>query len=243
MSRETLVVPVVFPDPELHPVHTSLVKELKNFEILLLGYWEVGEGEDSDEIRDAHQTEAQGILYEIAAEFSKEGVPVDIQLHFGSSDEDERNLRQRVAAQTHATGILLIGNQTLLRRGLVAVRDARDATRLLNVIRRLNPETTLQLEFYHAAETDQEATTAEDDLRELLEQLHEEGFSYADLTTTVEVTDNPEFGIIRQAHNHEFIVMGETEQPDVEDEIFGKTYEHIAEETELPILLGLAEES
>jgi nucleotide-binding universal stress UspA family protein len=242
MGRETLVVPVVFPDPELHPLHTSLVKELENFEILLLGYWEVPAGDDPDEIRDAHQTEAEGILYEIAAEFSKEGAPVDIQLHFGPSGDEERNLRERVAEQTHAAGVLLINNQTLLRRGLVAVGDAHDGSRLLNVIRQLDPETTLQLELYHAAESQEEATAAEDMLRDMLDQLHEAGFSYVDLTETVEVTDNPEVGIIRQARDHEFIMMGETEEPDIKDEIFGETYEYIAEKTELPILLGLAEE-
>lgn len=243
MSRETLVVPVIFPNPELHPLHTSLVKELENFEITLLGYWEVPEDDDPDEIRAAHQTEAEGILYEIAAAFSKEGAPVDIQMHFGSGDDEERNLRQRVAEQTHATGVLLTNNQTLLRRGLVAVGNIHHNSRLLNVIQQLDPETTLQLELYHAAESEEEAADAENILNEMMETLSSSGFSYVDLTKTVEVTDDPEFGIIRQARDHDFIVMGETEELDIEDKIFGETYEYIADETELPILLGLAEEN
>lgn len=76
----------------------------------------------------------------------------------------------------------------------------------------------------------------------MFDELHDAGFPYVELTKTVEVTDDPEFGIIRKARDHEFIVMGETEQPDIGDRTFGETYEYIAEEAELPILLGRAVE-
>ena len=126
----------------------------------------------------------------------------------------------------------------MLRRGLVAVRDERDKSRLMRLIRRLNPETTLELELYHAAESDETAAKVEELLADMFDELHDEGFPYVELRKTVEITDNPEFGIIRRARDHEFIVMGETEQPDIEDQIFGETYEYVSEETELPILLG-----
>ena len=118
MSRETLVVPVEFPEPEPYPVQRCLVKELENFEILLLGYWRVPEGEDPEAVRDAHETEAEAALYEIAAEFSKQGAPVEIQLHFGQSGESERDFPRRLVEQTRASGVLIVPDQQAVARSL-----------------------------------------------------------------------------------------------------------------------------
>jgi len=238
MSTDTVLIPVVFPDPGITPLHDSFVRELRGFEVTLLGYWEVGDGQSPEETRDAHETEAEATLYDLASQFSREGIPTDVQLQFGPAGEEEREFREHVADQTHASAILLSESPTLLRRVLVAVRDENDEARLAELTGALDPETTLRVELYHAAENDEAAARGEELLGEMRQTLHEQGFSDVDLATTVEVTDDPAFGIAQRAREYELVVLGETAQLDVEDRVFGETYEYVAERTDVPILLG-----
>lgn len=238
MPTDTVLIPVVFPDPEITPLHDSFVRELRGFEVTLFGYWEVEDGESLDEARDAHETAAEATLYDLASQFSREGIPTDVQLQFGRAGEEEREFREHIADQIHASAILLSESSTLLRRVLVAIRDEDDGAQLTELTGALDPETTLRVELYHAAESDGAVTHAEEFLAGMRETLHEQGFSDVDLTTTVEVTDDPAFSIAQRARDYELVVLGETAQLDIEDRVFGETYEYIAEQTDVPILLG-----
>lgn len=241
MPRETVLIPVVFPDPELYPLNDSFVRELSGFEVVLFGYWETDE--DPGAAREAHATEAEAVLYELAAQFSREGVPTETQLHFGPAGEEERTLQEEAAAQGHAAGVLLPNRPTLLRRVLVAVRDETDADRLVELVGGLNPDTTLRVELFHVAETEAGVADAEELLAGMRERLRENGFPDVELSTTVEVSDDPEGSILRRSRDAELVVMGETEQPDVADQVFGPRYEYIGEETSLPVLLALNDQN
>ncbi|MDY6779965.1 MAG: hypothetical protein SV760_05360, partial [Halobacteria archaeon] len=175
MSKETLLVPIVFPNPGIHPIHESFVKELSGFDISLLGYWEVDEGKSVEEVREKNETEAEAVLYDLAARFSEQGSSTDIQLYFGPSGEEERNLRDRVVEQTHASAVLFPSRSTLLRKVLVAVKDEDQQDKLVNLVAGLDPDTTLRIELYHAVEDEDELEAAEEMLADMREKLIQEG--------------------------------------------------------------------
>jgi hypothetical protein len=243
MSRETLLIPIVFPDPGVHPIHESFVKELSGFDISLLGYWEVDEDESVEEVREENKTEAEAVLYDLAARFSEQGSSADIQLYFGPPGQEESNLRDRVVEQTHASAVLFPSRSTLLRTVLVAVKDEEQKDKLVSLVTSLDPDTTLRIELYHAVVDEDRSEEAEDMLADMREKLIEKGFPQVELETKTEVITDESLGIRRRATSghYDLVVMGETDDPDTEDKVFGQKYEIVSEETELPIMLSLSD--
>jgi len=60
-SRQTLLIPVVFPDPRAYPLTDSHVEGLEGFDIVVLGYWEVPGGTDPEVARDRRSGESRSV--------------------------------------------------------------------------------------------------------------------------------------------------------------------------------------
>ncbi|MFB6298331.1 MAG: universal stress protein [Salinirussus sp.] len=203
----------------------------------LFGYWEVEAESDIDAAREAHRIEAEAVLYELAAEFSKAGAPTDIQLDFGRPADEEREFRNRVVEETHADAIFVPNPFTSLGRVLAPIRDARNQQQLIEVVAALNEQTVIDIELFHVCEDESMVSEAREMLDGVHEQLTRQGFPELEVKTTVTVSDDPAYAISQRARSHDLIVMGETSKPDYEDQIFGPAYEYVAGRSEDPILV------
>lgn len=243
MSKPTLLLPVVFPDPEFSPVPRSLIEAFSGFDMVLFGYWEVPMEADVGEAREAHRIEADAVLYELAAEFSKAGAKTNIKLHFGPPGDEENQLRDRIAEQTHTDAILVPNPFTSLGRVLAPIRDARNQPELINVIGALNEQAVIDVELFHVCADESATGQAQEMLHGIRDELVGLGFPESEVETTVEVGGDPGFAISERARSHDLVIMGETSEPDFEDRVFGPVYEFVADRSEAPILVVREDES
>lgn len=237
MSRPSLLLPVVFPDPEVHPATSRFFEEFSGFDVTLFGYWEVEAESNIEAAREAHRIEAEAVLYELAAEFSKVGAPADMQLNFGRPGDEESELRDRIVEETHADAVFVPNPFTSLGRVLAPIRDDRNQQQLVEVVAALNEQTVISIELFHVCEDESMVSDAREMLSGIHERLTRRGFPGLEVETTVTVSDDPAYAISQRARSHDLIIMGETSQPDYEDEIFGPAYEHVADRSEDPILV------
>lgn len=235
MSRPTLLLPVVFPDPACYPVSDTFVEEFSGFDVVLFGYWEVPPETDIDAFRDQHQIEADAVLYELAAAFSHAGAQTEIELHFGSAGDDE--LRDEITQQTRADAIFVPKPFTSLGKVLAPIRDARNQPRLVEVVGALNENTVIDIELFHVCSDPSEEHDADEMLAEVRESLLDQGFPGLEVETTVEVNEDPGYAIAQRARRHDLVIMGATDEPDFEDKVFGPVYEYVADRSEDPILV------
>lgn len=235
MSRPTILIPVVFPDPDIYPMDDVNIVGLNGFDIVLFGYWETPEGTTPETAREEHETEAEAVLYDMAAQFSRAGASTDIQLHFGPPGDAEGVLQDRIAAETDVDGILVPNQLTMLNNVLIPLRDTRKRDEIVDFVSAFEKDRIFVLELYHATPDETRVEAAERMLEGVKRMLLDRGFSDNDVEVTVEVTDDPASAVADRARNHNIVVMGETEEVGVEDRFFGPIYDYIAEETETPI--------
>jgi len=235
MDRPTLLIPVFFPDPD--PLVDSNLGGLSGFDVLLFGYWEVPGGATADAVRAEHETEAEAVLYDLAARFSEAGASTDVRLEFGPAGPESRKLRDEVVAETDPDAILFPRRITLLNNVLVPLRDDRKRDRVVEVASAFDRETMFVLELYHAAPDESAVEPAREMLAEVEATLLDTGFSTDAVETTVEVAEDAAAAIVRRARNHNVVVMGETDLPDGRDRVFGPVYRRVAEEADTPIIV------
>lgn len=235
MSRPTLLIPVVFPDPDVYPLDDVNIVGLSGFNVILFGYWETPEGTAPEVAREAHETAAEAVLYDMAAQLSRAGASTDVQLHFGPPGDAEGVLQDRIVAETDADGILVPNKLTMLNNVLVPLRDARKRDEIVDFVSAFDNDRIFVLELYHATSDGASVEAAEQMLEDVKRVLLDRGFSDNDVEVTVEVTDDPASAVADRARNHNIVVMGETEELDDEGRFLGPIYDYIARETETPI--------
>jgi len=236
VSRPTLLIPVVFPEPDLYPMTDIHPEALGSFDVVLSGYWELPEHRSSDEGRETHETEAEAVLYEMAAQFSHAGVSTDVRLQFGPAGTAERH-HQNVVEETGAAGILLAEQLPSLLNVLVPLRGVRHQDEIVDFVSTFDADSLFVVELYHAAPDEAAVDSAEEMLGEVRDTLLSRGFSAADIETTVEVTGDARAAIAARARDHHLVVLGETEEDDAEDQLFGPVCAYIARESETPIVV------
>lgn len=234
-DKQTLLIPVLFPDPEAYPLDDAHLDGLDGFEITLLGYWEVPGGASREHVRERHQTEAEAVLYEMAARFSHAGASTDIRLHFGPGGTEKGELQDRILAETDPNAILIPERITAVHNVLVPLRDDRRLEEIVEFLSVFDQESIFVVELYHATPDETGIEAGEEMLAGVRETLLERGFSPADIEITVEVTDEPADAITRHANNHNAVVIGESEELEVESRFFGPTYEYMNGRTNTPI--------
>lgn len=237
MAKPTLLIPIVFPDPEPYPLTDPYIEGLNGFDIVLFGYWEVPDGTSPEAARDAHETEAEAVLYETAADFSHAGASTDVQLHFGRAGAEEDALQDRIAEEADADGVLIPRRLSMLNNVLVPLRDDRKLDEVVDFVSAFDPETIFVVELYHAAHDASDVGEAETMLEAVKRTLLDRGFSESDLEVTVEVHADAGAAIVDRARNHNIVVMGETEELDDETRFLGPVYRVIAERTDTPIVV------
>lgn len=149
--------------------------------------------------------------------------------------QDLEAIPTAVAEERDVNALLVPNPITHLGRVLIAVRDETFAPSIEQFVETLDEEIIHDLTLLTV--TDSEETEAEEALlSSLKDQLVEAGFSKFSIDTEVVVSDDPSFAISQAAGGHDIIVMGETEESTYE-RVFGKTYESIADQTDIPVVV------
>lgn len=234
MVRQTVLIPVLFPDPTLHPIAESSIVGLDGFDIVLFGYWKLPQNASPETVRETHQTEAEAVLYEMAAKFSHAGTPTEIQLHFGPGDADNRELQNRITDETDPDCVLIADSLTSFHNILVPMRDDRHAEQIVEFVTSFDTDDVFIIELFHVAPDDASTDTGQEMLADVEATLLDRGFSEADIETTVEVDDDPMAAIADRAQNHNIVVTG---QPAGEERLFSPVAEYVDEHTETPIVV------
>lgn len=236
-EKQTLLIPVVFPDPDRDPLTDSHLEGLAGFHIVLLGYWEIPGGTTPELAREKHETAAKAVLYEMAAKFSRAGASTEIQLHFGPGGSERETMQNRIANTVDPDGVLIAEQISSLSNILVPLRDTRNLDSIVDFVSEFDHEAIFALELYHAEIDDSKITQATEMLETVKNTLLERGFTDADIEITVERTDDPGSAIASKADGHNILVMGETEQYDSDARFFGPIYDSITERTETPVVI------
>jgi nucleotide-binding universal stress UspA family protein len=208
---------------------------LNGFDVVLSGYWEIPGGTTAEQARDIHETDADAILYEMAAQLSHAGASTDIELTFGEGGEMEREYQNRLADEIDADAILLADHLPTLHNILVPLRDSRHQEEIVDFVSAFDTNGLFVLELYHVSPDDDAAESAVDMLESVEQTLLERGFTDADIESTVEVADDPKAAIAATAEAHHLVVIGETEQSGVDESLFGPVCRYIAEESSTPV--------
>lgn len=236
-SRPKLLIPVVFPEPKLYPLTETNIRGLDGFDIVLFGYWEVPEGTTVTTARGTHKTEAQAVLYEMAAQFSHAGAVTDTELHFGSSGADERELLNQIVGETDPEGVLFADRLASWTNVLVPLRDSRHQDQIVDFVSEFHTDNIFVLELYHAASNEDARDKGEEMLEQVENKLLSRGFSEPDIEVTVEIIEDRQSAVAAKARKHNVVVIGETEDPDVQNRLFGPMTEYIDSETDTPIVV------
>ncbi|MFC7073560.1 universal stress protein [Halovenus rubra] len=237
MSRPTILIPVAFPDPAPYPLADMHLEGLSSFEIVLSGYWEVPSQLPVTEAREAHKTEADAVLYEMATHFSRAGAPTEIQLQFGRPGAPKRTHQTRLAREIDADGVLLAAELPPVSNILVPLRDSRRQTEIVEFVSKFHSSDLFALELYHVTADETGTEQAREMLQTVEETLLSRGFSEADIEITVESANDPTAAIAATARDHNLVVMGETEQPNTEGQLFGPVCSSIADTADRPIVV------
>lgn len=236
VTTPTLLIPISFPEPEIYLLSDAYLEKLSGFSIVLLGYWE-HELNAGEEVRADQEIEAEAVLYEIAAEFSHAGAATDIQLHFGPGGSHKRKLKKQVIEEVNPDGVLFAKRIEPLRNMLVPLRDGRHSENVVKVLSAFDPESVSVMELYKAATDDEAVESAKQMLQPIRDNLLSRGFSEFDLEMTVEVVEDVEGEIIGKARSHNIVVLGETENLNVDDYLFGSISNTIIDQTDTPVII------
>lgn len=229
MAAPTLLIPIEFPDPD--PLPSSFVSGFTSCRVILLGMHEIPDDIDPDE-RQRREVEANYTLYSLAHHFVRSGETAEVELVLG---QDLEATPTAVAEDRDVNALLVPNPIAHLGRVLIAVRNETFAPSIEQFVETLDEEIIHHLTLLTV--TDPEETEAEEDLlSSLKDQLVEAGFSKFSIDTEVVVSDDPSFAISQAAGGHDIIVMGETEESTYE-RVFGKTYESIADQTDIPVVV------
>lgn len=213
------------------------VRVLEGFSIILLGYWVIPEDSTAEASREAHETEAEAVLYELAAQFSHGGVSTDVQLHFGDGGPEMQDLQASIVEKADPDGILRATELTSINNVLVPLRDDRHKDDLIEFVSAFDTDSIFVAELYHAVPEERAVKEGEEVLSEIKDGLLALEFTEDDLETTVEVVEDPLSGIAAKARAHNIVVVGETEEINEENRVFGPVSEYILDETNTSVII------
>lgn len=233
--RQTVLVPVIFPEP--NRLEDAYFEGLDGFHVILMGYWEIPGGANPETAREKHETEAEAILYEMAAKFSHAGAETDIQLHFGPAGSEREELQDKILAETDPDGVMMPGKLSMPNNILVPLRDDRNLVPILDFLSQFDRDEIFAIELYHVTPDESGVEAGEELLAEVEEMLLERGFSESDVQRTVEVAAGPGDAIASAADDHNVVILGETEELSDQERFFGPTFDRIAEQTSTPIVV------
>lgn len=228
MASQTVLIPMEFPDPE--PLPSTFIDAFTSCKVILLGLYELPADIEPDE-RHRREVKAYNTLYSTAASFVRHGDTADVELVMGQDLEDAPTT---IAEERDVDAFLVPNPITTLGHVLIAICDEKFAEPVGEFMSTLHQDILLHTTLLYVAETEDEVDEGEALLKEVEQKVIAAGYPRTRIDTEVRVGKEPSFPISQAAANNDLVIMGET-QSSAYNRIFGKVYESVAENTEIPI--------
>jgi len=226
-----ILVPFELPDAD--PLPGLLVEDLGDMEVVLFGHYGLPEQTPPGAARDQFEAEAEAEIDAMAAPFHEAGVDVETRLMFGT---DRAKAIDQVALEEDCDAELDPAPTEAIERILVPLLDTANLDRLVDFVRALLDERSVNVTLFHVAEGDESVSEAEPMLQQARERLIDLGFDPEIVDVAVVESDSHDAEILAEAENYDAVVMDEA-APNIADRIFGTLSDKIAERTGSPVII------
>jgi len=229
MEHQNLLVFLEFPEP-IRP-SLGLLKALSYMDITLVGYHPVSDG---DELEPVQRAEIEKALTEIASEFENRGIRVETHVATG---EHMAETRDEWAQRNDIDGILTPGGVGTVGRVLVGVRNTKHVEEMVEFVDLIDRERIIHITLLHiAAETESE-TVGKEALALMKSKLEEHGVNPHAIDMQIQVSDDPKRELLKAARGYDLTVLGSTEEPGLEDRMFGPISNRVADRSDSAVLV------
>lgn len=225
-----ILVPFELPDHDLVP--SGLVEEITAIEVVVLGHFELPEQTPPAAGRDQFEDEARAELEEIAGAFA-DGADVTSRLVFG---KDRAKTIDRVALE-EACDVILTGGETggAVDSVLVPLRGEDNLAGILAFVAELQTACDATVSLFHVV-TDEDRRPGEGLLDDAVAELTADGVPAERIERRLSTDGDPMEAIVSMGHEHDVIVIGETE-PSLRERLFDEAPARITAATERPVLV------
>ena len=217
MTRVLVPVAVL----EGRTVPQGLIDLLGTMDVTVLGYHVVPEQTAPDQAREQYGARAADVLEDITAEFRAAGGDADYRLVF---THDRHKTRRRIASETDARVLALVGATGPVERVLVPLTGEVATDRILTFVEELIGRREISVTMLLADDDSAEARTR---LEAAVDRLTD-----AEITARSElaVDGSPFDALVAAAAEHDVVVIGER-APSLRSLVFGDEAERTAAET------------
>lgn len=228
LARTSLLLQVEVPEPPGPP--DELIRALSPEPVVLLGWTQVPEQSDAEQVQDEIGDEAEGGLEALADDLRDLGMTVETELVFTG---DLVQTVDRVARERETDAILSLRPVKTLGRILVALEDAEQADEAAGYAARIAGATGATVTVMHPPGEDDDA----------LERALRSRFRRAGVRperTTLEASDGGAgtiaSRILDAAEDVDLIILGDA-SPEEAEETFGGVNETVTREADVPVLI------
>ncbi len=229
IDAHRILVPFELPDHK--PVPAALAEEITTMEVVVLGHFGLPEQTPPAAGRDQFEDEARAELDEIAGAFA-DGAEVTSRLVFG---KDRAKTIDRVALEEDCD-VILTGGETggAVDSVLVPLRGEDNLAGVLAFVAELQASGDATVTLFHVA-TEDDRRPGEELLDDAVAELTADGVP-AERIETVQTDGDPMDEIVSMGHDHDVIVIGETE-PSLRERLFDEAPVRITAATERPVFV------
>ena len=229
LAHAPLLLQVEVPDPPGTP--DELIRALSPEPVVLLGWTQVPEQSDAEQVQNEIGDEAEADLEALADDLRGLGMDVETDLVFTG---DLVQTIDRVARERETQAILSLRPVKLVGKILVALKDARQVDEAAGYAARVAGATGASTTIMHPLS---------DDERDALERTLRLRFEQAGVEperTTLEASDGTDATIadriLEAAGDADLIILGET-SPEEAEESFGGVNETVMQNADVPVLI------
>ncbi len=227
LAHASLLLQVEVPDPPGTP--DQLIRALSPEPVVLLGWTQVPEQSDAEQVQDEIGDDAEADLERLADNLRALGMNVEIDLVFTG---DRVQTIDRVAGERDPRAVLSLRPAKTVGHILVALKNAEQADEAAGYAARVAGATGARVTVMHPPDAD-----------ESLETILRARFQRAGVDpelTALAPADGGEQAVARKiqdaAENADLIILGEA-RPEEGEEVFGGVNKVVAREADVPVLI------
>lgn len=227
-------VPLLLEPGEKPSVSKALVEVLARLEPVLLGYFIVPDQTALDQAREKYEEEGRENLLDICEAFEEEGCgELTTRLVF---THDEAQTIERVANEEECDTVLVPAPAEKIERVLVPLRGKPNVDRILNFVKELVREDTVEIKLLNVAGSRENESAMRLMLEGAKEELSKLGVDPSLVRTEVAFAQDVSGEIAGVSRDYDVLVMGETE-PSVKSLVFGEMPERVERKAQAPVIV------
>jgi nucleotide-binding universal stress UspA family protein len=152
--------------------------------------------------------------------------------------------RNQWASRDEIDAVLIPGGVNTVGRILVGVRGARHIEKMADFVDFIDRDRIIHITLLHVAPESESESESESDQavpgREALETLKSEltdrGVNPAAVDLRIDVSDDAETQLVKVARNYDLTVLGKTQEPGLEQQVFGPLSDYIIDRAHSAVL-------